>query len=159
MSCANREERPLSEAERLVNVHYLGHCLHENRSVWLNPHIGWCSRCWGCRREIVIPGYIRAGKLPDDVLAGAWSLEHVQTASSPINSAQLRHVLEQAGWQVLLKGLNGRTVCEVRRDSVSYRTRFFDSWEEAMVEAAAMTLKYHGSRRCACPICVLQSPH
>lgn len=159
MSCANREERPLSEAERLVNVHYLGHCLHENRSVWLDRNIGWRSRCWGCRREIVISGYSRVGRLPDDVLARAWSLEHIQPASSPITGAQLKHVLEQAGWQVQLMGLNGRTVCEVRQGDAIHRTRFFDSWEAAVVEAGAMTLKNYGSSRCACPICVVQSPH
>lgn len=159
MSCANREERPLTEAERLVNAHYLGHCLHENRSVWLNSNLGWCSRCRSCQREILISGYRRAGRLPDDVLASAWSLQHVQTASSPVNAAQLRHVLEQAGWQVLLKGLNGRSACEVRKGSITHRTRFFDSWEWALVEAGAMTLKNYGSSHCACALCVLQSPH
>lgn len=142
-----------------MNVRYLGHCLHENRSVWNSWTMGWFSRCRDCKLEIQIDGYMQASRLPGDVLTHAWSLEHVKTAASPVNGAQLRYALEREGWRVQFLGVDGRTACEVRKGSISWRTRFFDTQAEAVVEAGAMTLRNYRRNPCAKPNNLIQSPH
>jgi len=154
-----KADRALSEAERLVNVRYLGHCLHENRSVWNSWTMGWSSRCRDCKVEIQIDGYMQLRRLPDDVLAHAWSQEHVKTAASPVNGAQLRYALEREGWRVQFLGVDGRTACEVRKGSTCWRTPFFDTQAEAVVEAGAMTLRNYTFNACAKPRSLVQSPH
>ena len=141
-----KADRPLTEAERLVNVAYLGHCLHEERKVWKSPMLGWASRCTSCKKEIDIGGYSQAKRLPDDVLAQAWADEHVKTASSSINGSQLQYVMEQQGWRIRFFGVGGRSACEVQKQGRVIRTPFMDSQAEAMVEAGAMSLGGYISR-------------
>ena len=136
-----KADRPLTEAERLVNARYLGHCLHENRKVWKSITMGWGSRCFDCGEEILIGFHSHCNRLPDDVLAEAWSREHVKTAASPVNGSQVEKALEKEGWRVRFLGVNGRTACEIRKDSAVLRTPFFDTQAEAIVEAGAMTLE------------------
>lgn len=141
-----KADRPLTEAERLVNARYLGHCLHENRKAWHSAFMGWCSQCRDCRQQIEIDGYTHIKRLPDDVLAEAWSREHIKTAASPVNGAQVQYALEREGWRVRYFGVDGRTACEVQRQGETLRTPFMDTQAEAIVEAGAMTLENYRPR-------------
>lgn len=141
-----RADRPLTEAERLVNVHYLGHCLHENRKVWKSITMGWGSRCFDCGEEILIGYYSHTKRLPDDVLAEAWSREHVKTAASPVNGSQVEKALEKEGWCVRYFGVDGRTACEIQKQGEILRTPFMETQAQAVVEAGAMTLENYRPR-------------
>lgn len=143
-----KADRPLTEAERLVNVRYLGHCLHESRKVWRDQFMGWSSRCVDCKEQITIDGYWDNRRLPDDVLAQAWSREHIKTAASPVNGSLLQYALEREGWSVRYLGVDGRTACEISKDGTALRTPFFDTRAEAIVAAGAMTLKKYLQTTC-----------
>lgn len=154
-----KADRALSESERLVNERYLGHCLHDDHSAWNDPNLGWCSRCRDCKRQIRLHCYVEARRPPAEVLSRAWNREHVKTAASPVNGAQLRYALERSGWCVRFFGKDGRTVCEVQKGSVILRSPSFCTQAEAVVEAGAMTLKNYVSGHCTHPEYLVQSTH
>ncbi len=154
-----KADRPLTEAERLVNAHYLGHCLHDNRKVWKDRSNAWGSRCIDCQEEIAIEGFSQARRLPDDILAQAWSREHIKTAASMVNAAQVQYALEKEGWRVRIFGVDGRSACAVYRGGATLRTPFFDTQAEAVVEAAARTLENYITRHCTHLKYMVQSPH
>lgn len=71
----------------------------------------------------------------------------MKTAASPVNGSQVEKALENEGWRVRYLGVNGRTACEIQKDSAVLRTPFFDTQAEAIVEAGAMTLENYIPRR------------
>lgn len=135
--------RALTEAERLVNVRYLGHCLHDSRKVWRDRSLDWHSRCSDCPAQISIVGSPNESRLSDAVLAEAWSNKHIKTAASTVCGSQLQHVLERDGWIVRHLGVNGRTACELKKGGTVVRSPFMRSKAEATVAAGAMTIKKH----------------
>lgn len=80
---------------RVVNVCYLRHCLHESHQAWRSFTLGWQGRCTSCKMEVFIEGCVHGCRLLDDVVVHVWSQEHVKTAASPVNGAQLKYALER----------------------------------------------------------------
>jgi hypothetical protein len=99
-----KADRALSEAERLLNVRCLGHCLHENRSVWNSWSMGWFSRYRDCKVEIQVDDYTQA-KLP----SATWCYIYCMTRENfELGVWRLYHVIWVVGLASLLVAMGGK---------------------------------------------------